>query len=63
MSESSDSDASHRQSLCPHPWRAAPSGAASGPANNLANLRDSFEQFLLEKGEKKVEMKLDTRGS
>lgn len=37
-----------------------PRGAASGVDNTQANI-PSFEQFLLEKGEKKVEMKLDTR--
>jgi hypothetical protein len=43
------------------PHRQRPRGAASGPAHTYENLYDSFEQFLLEAGEKKVETKLDTR--
>lgn len=63
MSESTDSDAPNREPLSSPPWRGAPKGAASGVEHAHANVPDSFEQFLLEEGERKVEMKLDTRQS
>lgn len=50
-----------REYLYHWPWRQAPRGPASGLDNIAANVPDSFEQFLLAKDEKKVEMKLDTR--
>jgi hypothetical protein len=50
-----------REHMRSPPHRQRPRGAASGPAHTYENLYDSFEQFILEAGEKKVETKLDTR--
>lgn len=61
MSESDESDTIRKEYLFHYPDRGAPKGAASGPDNNHANTTDSFEQFVLEKEEPKVESKLDTR--
>ena len=61
MSEFTDPDAYHRAISHDNVRRGIPKGAASGLAVANENFYDSFEQFLLEKGEKKVEMKLDTR--
>lgn len=61
MSEFDDPDPPRTEHLSPYPGRAAPKGAASGPEHTNENTYDRFEQFLLEEGEKKVEMTLDTR--
>lgn len=61
MAEPSDPDNTLRETILAHFWRAAPHGISYDLANAHANVPTSFEQFLLEKGEKKVEVKLDTR--
>jgi hypothetical protein len=61
MPESIDVYAFRNAHLSAHLLRAARKGAASGPDHTHANWDDRFEQFILAEGEKKVEMKLDTR--
>jgi hypothetical protein len=56
-----DSDALPRQYFRQYPYRTTPRGAAGGIAHTYDNLPDRFEQIILEPGEKKVEVKLDTR--
>jgi hypothetical protein len=60
MPQSIDVYAFHNAYLCSHLPHAARK-AASGPDHTRANWDNSFEQFILAEGEKKVEMKLDTR--
>jgi hypothetical protein len=62
MPEPYDPERPYKEHLLPYAGRRVPRGAASGPENTTANTLHSFEQFVLEDGEKKVEMKLDTRG-
>lgn len=62
MSECSDDDEFiPYEYLLPWPWRQQPVGPPGAHVHLHANLQHSFEQVLLEAGEKKVEMKLDTR--
>ena len=52
---------SHHEFMLPLPWRSAPQGSSYNLAITGTNNPSSFEQFLMNDGEKKVEMKLDTR--